>query len=147
VNNFPVFFPEHEYPGYQTNYDQTYQDLAAYNTGYDHNSLTSAYTSVTEKQDELDMDVILPIAVFGGFGLAALAFVENLSFRNRLCEKLREITEVGRDVAANANINANLDDVAVVPANNIDNEVELNTLVNSNRIFINALAEIEDMDC
>jgi len=147
VNNFPVFFPEHEYPGYQTNYDQTYQDLAAYNTGYDHNSLTSAYTSVTEKQDELDMDVILPIAVFGGFGLAALAFVENLNYRNRLCEKLREVTEVARDVAANANINANLDDVAVVPANNIDNEVELNTLVNSNRIFINALAEIEDMDC
>ena len=32
--------------------------------------------------------VILPIAVFGGFGLAALAFVENLSFRNRLCEKV-----------------------------------------------------------
>ena len=57
VNNFPVLFPEHEYPGYQTNYDQTYQDLAAYNTGYDQNSLTSAYTSVTEKQDELDMDV------------------------------------------------------------------------------------------
>jgi len=147
VNNFPVFFPEHEYPGYQTNYDQTYQDLAAYNTGYDHNSLTSAYTSVTEKQDELDMDVILPIAVFGGFGLAALAFVENLSFRNRLCEKLREITEVGRNAAANAAINANLADVNLVGAGNINNEVELNALVNSNRIFINALAEIEDMDC
>jgi len=138
---------DHEYPGYQTNYDQTYQDLAAYNTGYDTNSLTSAYTSVTEKQDELDMDVILPIAVFGGFGLAALAFVENLSFRNRLCEKLREITEVGRDAAANAAINANLADVNVVAPGNINNEVELNTLVNSNRIFINALAEIEDMDC
>ena len=54
---FSCFFPDHEYPGYQTNYDQTYQDLAAYNTGYDTNSLTSAYTSVTEKQDELDMDV------------------------------------------------------------------------------------------
>ena len=54
---FSCFFPDHEYPGYQTNYDHTYQDLAAYNTGYDTNSLTSAYTSVTEKQDELDMDV------------------------------------------------------------------------------------------
>jgi len=60
---------------------------------------------------------------------------------------LREITEVGRNAAANAAINANLADVNLVGAGNINNEVELNALVNSNRIFINALAEIEDMDC
>ena len=58
MNTFPVFFPEDEYPGYQTNYDHNYQDLATYNTGYDQNSLSSAYTSLTEKQgNELDMDV------------------------------------------------------------------------------------------
>ena len=58
MNTFPVFFPEDEYPGYQTNYDHTYQDLAAYNQGYDQSSLSSSpYVSLNEKQDELDMDV------------------------------------------------------------------------------------------
>merc|ERR1712127_1164373 len=124
---------DHEYPGYQTNYDQTYQDLAAYNTGYDTNSLTSVYTSVTEKQDELDMDVILPIVVFGGLGLGALAFVDSINYRTNLCNKLREVTEIARDAAANA---ANLQEN---PTTNtaISNEAELNTLVNSNRLFIN----------
>merc|ERR1712088_131736 len=107
---------EHEYPGYQTNYDQTYQDLAAYNTGYDQNSLTSAYTSVTEKQDELDMDVILPIVVFGGLGLGALAFVDSINYRTNLCNKLREVTEIARATAANGAIVANLiDGTAAAP--------------------------------
>jgi len=125
---------EYNVHGYQTTADTyySYQDLSPYDSYHG---------------DELDMDVILPIAVFAGLGLGALAFVENLNFRNNLCEKLREITEVGRDAAANAAINANLADVNVVAPGNINNEVELNTLVNSNRIFINALAEIEDMDC
>merc|ERR1712086_745544 len=127
---------EHEYPGYQTNYDQTYQDLAAYNTGYDQNSLTSAYTSVTEKQDELDMDVILPIVTFGGLGLGALAFVDSINYRTNLCNKLREVTELARDAVANGATAANLVDATAPAANAIDNEVELNTLVNSNRIFI-----------
>jgi len=138
---------DHEYAGYQTNYDQTYHDLAAYNTGYDQNSLTSAYSSLTEKQyghqDELDMDVILPIVVFGGLGLGALAFVDSINYRNNLCLKLREVTEVARATAADGNIAANLVD----NNNNVANEAELNTLVNSNRNFINALATITDMDC
>merc|ERR1712172_254735 len=117
---------EHEYPGYQTNYDQTYLDLAAYNTGYDQNSLTSAYTSVTEKQDELDMDVILPIVVFGGLGLGALAFVDSINYRTNLCNKLREVTEIARDAAANGATAANLQEN---PTTNtaISNEAELNT--------------------
>merc|ERR1711997_94948 len=137
---------EHEYPGYQTNYDQTYQDLAAYNTGYDQNSLTSAYTSVTEKQDELDMDVILPIVVFGGLGLGALAFVDSINYRTNLCNKLREVTEVARDATANGATAANLQEN---PTTNtaISNEAALNTLVNSNRLFINALAAITSLDC
>ena len=52
-----VYFLDHDYSSYQTNYDQTYQDLAAYQ-GYDKNSLLSSpYASLNEKQDELDMDV------------------------------------------------------------------------------------------
>merc|ERR1712238_28641 len=136
---------EHEYPGYQTNYDQSYQDLAAYNTGYDQNSLTSAYTSVTEKQDELDMDVILPIVVFGGLGLGALAFVDSINYRTNLCNKLREVTELARDAAANGATAANLVDEAV--ADSITGDAALNTIVNSNRLFINALAAITSLDC
>jgi len=142
---------EHEYPGYQTNYDQTYQDLAAYNTGYDQNSLTSAYSSLTEKDsgypsDELDMDVILPIVVFGGLGLGALAFVDSINYRTNLCNKLREVTELARNAAQNTAANL-IDGTAAVPTAIITNEAELNTIVNSNRIFINALAEITSLDC
>jgi len=144
---------DHEYPGYQTNYDHTYQDLAAYNTGYDQNSLTSAYSSLTEKDsgypsDELDMDVILPIVVFGGLGLGALAFVDSINYRTNLCNKLREVTELARDAAANGATAANLiDGTAAVATAIISNEAALNTLVNSNRLFINALAAITSLDC
>jgi len=145
---------DHEYPGYQTNYDHTYQDLAAYNTGYDQNSLTSAYSSLTEKDsgypsDELDMDVILPIVVFGGLGLGALAFVDSINYRTNLCNKLREVTELARDAAANGATAANLVDAVLAGggAAVIGNQAGLNTLVNSNRLFINALAAITSLDC
>jgi hypothetical protein len=58
---------------------------------------------------------------------------------------LREVTQIARDAAANGAIAANLVDTPAV--NSIDNEVPLNTLVNSNRIFINALAAITSLDC
>merc|ERR1712088_127160 len=141
---------EHEYPGYQTNYDQTYQDLAAYNTGYDQNSLTSAYTSVTEKQDELDMDVILPIVVFGGLGLGALAFVDSINYRTNLCNKLREVTEVARDATANGATAAALalTGTSVGTATlTVAGLANLNTVVNSNRGFINTLEDIASLDC
>merc|ERR1711956_91063 len=139
---------EHEYPGYQTNYDQTYQDLAAYNTGYDQNSLTSAYTSVTEKQDELDMDVILPIVTFGGLGLGLLAFVDSINYRTNLCNKLKELTAIARGTASDGDTAANLiDGTAASGTTIISNEAELSTLVNSNRVFINSLAAITDLDC
>ena len=57
---------------------------------------------------------------------------------------MREVTQVARDAAANGATAANLVDVG--PAA-INNEAALNTLVNSNRIFINALAAITSLDC
>merc|ERR1712051_339641 len=40
-----------------------------------------------------------------------------------------------------------IDGTAAAPTTIISNEAELNTLVNSNRVFINALAEITSLDC
>jgi len=59
---------------------------------------------------------------------------------------LREVTEIARDAAANGATAANLQEN---PTTNtaISNEAELNTLVNSNRLFINALAAITSLDC
>ena len=52
LKTLSVYFLDHDYSGYQTNYD-----LAAYQ-GYDQSSLSSSpYVSLNEKQDELDMDV------------------------------------------------------------------------------------------
>merc|ERR1712018_231546 len=82
---------ESEYHNYQTHYDQVQPDpYAAYNQ-----DLTSAYTnSIAEKQDDLDMDVILPIVVFGGLGLGALAYIDSLNRMNNLCNKLKQITDL-----------------------------------------------------
>merc|ERR1719400_2912783 len=126
---------EYNVHGYQTTADTyySYQDLSPYDSYHG---------------DELDMDVILPIVVFGGLGLGALAFVDSINYRTNLCNKLREVTEIARATAANGAIVANLlDGTAAVPTTVISNEAELNTLVNSNRVFINALAEITSLDC
>merc|ERR1711935_708803 len=124
--------------GYQTTADTyySYQDLSPYDSHGD-----SGYPS-----DELDMDVILPIVVFGGLGLGALAFVDSINYRTNLCNKLREVTELARNAAQNTAANL-IDGTAAVPTAIITNEAELNTIVNSNRIFINALAEITSLDC
>jgi len=59
---------------------------------------------------------------------------------------LREVTEIARDAAANGATAANLQEN---PTTNtaISNEAELNTIVNSNRLFINSIAAITDLDC
>merc|ERR1712086_19098 len=123
---------EYNVHGYQTTADTyySYQDLSPYDS----------------HGDELDMDVILPIVVFGGLGLGALAFVDSINYRTNLCNKLREVTELARNAAQNTAANL-IDGTAAVPTAIITNEAELNTIVNSNRIFINALAEITSLDC
>jgi len=105
----------------------------------------SYYPTTSYDSPDVDMDVILPIVVFGGLGLGAIAYIESLNFRNRLCNKLRDVTGIARDAAANGNLMANLAE----PAGNnvIQNEGNLNTIVNSNRLFINALAAIDNLDC
>jgi len=106
----------------------------------------SYYPTTSYDSPDVDMDVILPIVVFGGLGLGALAYIESLNFRNRLCNKLRDVTAIARGAAADGNLVAAL---AETPAanNNLANEANLNTIVNSNRLFINALAAIDDLDC
>jgi len=132
---------ESEYNYYQTQHDQHHVDPYA---GYS-NDLNAGYTSAVSERQDLDMDVILPIVVFGGLGLGAIAYIESLNFRNRLCNKLRDVTGIARDAAANGNLVANLNE----PANGaaVNNEAALNTIVNSNRLFINALAAIDNLDC
>ena len=61
---------------------------------------------------------------------------------------MKEITEIARGTASDGNIVANLiDGTAAAPTTIISNEAELNTLVNSNRVFFNSLAAITDLDC
>lgn len=103
----------------------------------------SYYPTTSYDSPDVDMDVILPIVVFGGLGLGAIAYIESLNFRNRLCNKLRDVTGIARDAAANGNLVANLVDNGAFVAN----EANLNTIVNSNRLFINALAAIDSLDC
>jgi len=138
---------ESEYQNYQTHYDHQQVDpYAGYNS-----DLTSAYSNtIAEKQDELDMDVILPIVVFGGLGLGALAYVDSLNRMNNLCNKLREITNVARPTAVMGNVallqntgtNDNDEGAGTAAVVNTANNV-----INSNANFINALAAITNLDC
>merc|ERR1712127_415421 len=126
---------EYNVHGYQTTADTyySYQDLSPYDSHGD-----SGYPS-----DELDMDVILPIVVFGGLGLGALAFVDSINYRTNLCNKLREVTELARNAAQNtAPALAEVAGGAVITG-----EAELNVIVESNRVFIKALAAISSLDC
>jgi len=132
---------ESEYANYQTNYDHYSQAEAGYNS-----DLTSAYNYVSEKQD-IDMDVILPIAVFGGLGLGALAYIDTLNRQNNLCNKLREVTNVARANAATGTTNVALVAEAAGGPITLPIANAANIVILGNRDFINALALIDNLDC
>jgi len=131
---------------YQTHYDH-YNEQQVDNSYEGYNKvipvLASAYNSVSEKQD-VDMDVILPIVVFGGLGLGALAYIDSLNRQNNLCNKLREVTNAMRTAAAGG---ANAVNIADPNANGVTGLANANTVINSNRLFINTLSNIQNLDC
>jgi len=142
---------ESEYNNYQTHYEHGYEQQPDPYAGYS-SDLTSAYTnSVSEKntgyqEDALDMDVILPIVVFGGLGIGALAYVDSLNRMNNLCNKLKDVTKIARTNAAGGTATANLvaaggGGITAAIATNV------NLIIESNKAFINALALISDLDC
>jgi len=143
---------ESEYNNYQTHYDHHQQDpYAGYNS-----DLTSAYSnSISEKDsgypsDDLDMDVILPVVVFGGLGLGALAYVDSLNRMNNLCNKIREITNLARmnamDGTATVALAVDAND-GTQGAGATAQVTPANAAINSNRLFINALINIDNLDC
>jgi len=130
---------------YQTHYDH-YNEQQVDNSYEGYNKvipvLASAYNSVSEKQD-VDMDVILPIVVFGGLGLGALAYIDSLNRQNNLCNKLREVTNAMRNANANGATAVNMG----AANSGVTGLANANTVVNSNRLFINTLANIQNLDC
>merc|ERR1712037_130476 len=134
---------------YQTSFDSQYglDQSASPSSYYDPASAWSSSDTdtvgVTEKQDELDMATILPIAVFGGLGLGALAYWDSITRYTNLCNKLKEVTAIARGTASDGTTAAALTDAG----SNVSGETNLNTVVNSNRVFINSLATIADLAC
>jgi len=118
---------------------ETYQ--ASYSDSY--------YPSTSYESNDIDMDVILPIAVFGGLGLGALAYIDTLNRQNNLCNKLREVTNIARANAASGTTASALVAETAAPNNGITAAVATaaNTVINGNRDFINALALIDNLDC
>ena len=57
--------------------------------------------------------------------------------------QLKEVTAVARGTASDGTTAANLVDAGT----NVNNEATLNTVVNSNRLFVNNLAAIADLAC
>jgi len=103
----------------------------------------SYYPTTSYDSPDVDMDVILPIVVFGGLGLGALAYIDSLNRQNNLCNKLREVTNAMRTAAAGGANAVNIND----PANGVQGLANANTVINSNRLFINTLSNIQNLDC
>jgi hypothetical protein len=128
---------------YQSHYDH-YNPSAYPTQGAD---VQSAYASLTEKQDELDLNTILPIAVFGGLGIGALAYIDSLNRYNNLCNKVKEMTAIARTTTADGTLTSALAHNAVATAGSNTAANNANTIINSNRVFINSLAAISDLAC
>jgi len=84
---------------------------------------------------DFDMDTILPIVVFGGLGLGALAYVDSLNRMNNICNKLRSVTDAARGTATDGATAATGGTAAT------------DRIINSNREFINTLIAIDSLDC
>jgi len=138
---FSTVLGESEYNYYQTHHDHYNQVQADPYAGYP-SDLESGFNYVAEKTDQLDMDTILPIVVFGGLGLGALAYVDSLNRMNNLCNKLRSVTDAARGTVAEG-----ATAVALTTADAGAAATNANTVINSNRVFINTLAAISSLDC
>jgi len=138
---FSTVLGESEYNYYQTHHDHYNQVQADPYAGYP-SDLESGFNYVAEKTDQLDMDTILPIVVFGGLGLGALAYVDSLNRMNNLCNKLRSITDAARGTTADGAIT-----VALTTADAGAAATNANTVINSNREFINTLIALDSLDC
>ena len=57
--------------------------------------------------------------------------------------QLKEVTAIARGTTSDGTSTVNLEDAGT----NVANEATLNTVVNSNRVFINNLAAISDLAC
>merc|ERR1711935_1009340 len=147
---FSQVLAESEYNYYQAHADQYNEHAVDPYAGYN-TDLTSGFTnSISEKDSgypEMDMDVILPIAVFGGLGLGALAYIDTLNRQNNLCNKLREVTNVARANAATGTTNVALVAEAAGGPITLPIANAANIVILGNRDFINALALIDNLDC
>merc|ERR1711997_83752 len=134
---------------YPTTYDTTYysqNNIAPYPEYDTSSSLQDQFgTFLSEKQSGVDLDTILAIGVFGGLGLGALAWVDSINHRNNLCAKLKEITKVARATASDGTTAAALSTSTSTGAGTA--ATVANTVMNSNRVFINNLAAISDLAC
>merc|ERR1712008_542072 len=132
---------------YQTSFDAQYglDQSASPSSYYDPASAWSSsdtdIVGVTEKQDELDMATILPIAVFCGLGLGALAYWDSITRYTNLCNKLKELTAIARGTTSDGTSTVSLVD----SGSTVTGETTLNTVINSNRIFVNSLATVSDL--
>jgi len=117
---------------------ETYQ--ASYSDSY--------YPSTSYESNDIDMDVILPIVAFGGIGLGAIAYFDSINRQRNLCLKLRDITNIARTNAASGTTNVMLvQEAAGAPALTTAIVNAANDVINGNRLFINALAAIDNLDC
>merc|ERR1739848_408619 len=130
-----------------TTYDTTYYSqnniapYPEYDTSDTGISLTEQFGNfLSEKQSGFDLDTVLSIAVFGGLGLGALAWIDSINHRNKLCNKLHEITKIARTSTSAGS-------TAVAFTSSTSGYANANTVINSNREFINSLAAIGDLAC
>ena len=60
---------------------------------------------------------------------------------------MKEVTAIARGTASDGTTAAALTDPGTGTGGNVGGETRLNTVVNSNRVFVNSLAAISDLAC
>merc|ERR1712083_1120395 len=135
------------YPStYNTHHHYSQDNLAPY-SDYDDYDKTGNFLEegfgFLEKQGGLDLDTVLSIAVFGGLGIGALAWIDSINHRNKLCNKLHEITKIARGTTSAGSTAVALSSTVTT----VTGWATANTVINSNREFINSLAAIADLAC
>jgi len=143
---------------YQTNYDAyygQYADNSVSGEAYDQSDSASEFQQhllkyvqqYQEKQDGLsildDPSALAAVGVFAAVGIGGLAYFDLSTRYTNLCNKLKEVTKIARTTSSDGTSTVTLATTGTATTG----LTTANTVINSNRVFINSLASISDLAC
>jgi len=143
---------------FQTNYDTyygQYADNAVSSEAYDQSNSASQFQQhllkyvqqYQDKQDGLsimdDPSALAAVGVFAAVGIGGLAYFDLSTRYTNLCNKLKQVTAIARTTSSDGTSTVTL----ATTGTTTTGLTTANTVINSNRVFVNSLASISDLAC